>query len=278
MRIVTSIIISFISVYSFAQSNPKTVNEMLEISGTKAQLNQLDELINSKIEEKKATFEKTGYFEQFKKIMTTGFNSKYAEKYLIEYFELNSSEDSLKKIISTFNTPFIQEFTKLELEANSPSKQKEQMTFFQNLKNNPPSQTRIQQLVTLNNDIGASEMTVKIVKNMIFAMARGGNLSQPKEKQISEEELTKQLSLAFPANFSNQMANQIVAQFLFTYKDVSDEKLNKYIEIWKSSTAKYYNKEMMNAYDYSFSKMGELTGSAFKELEKTEKRPQKKIK
>jgi len=133
-------------------------------------------------------------------------------------------------------------------------------------------------LVALNNDIGASEMTVKIVKNMIFAMARGGNLSQPKEKQISEEELTKQLSLAFPANFSNQMANQIVAQFLFTYKDVSDEKLNKYIEIWKSSTAKYYNKEMMNAYDYSFSKMGELTGSAFKELEKTEKRPQKKIK
>jgi len=272
MRIVTSIIISFISVCLLAQSTPKTVNELLEISGTKVQLNQLDELINNKIEEKKVTFENTGYFEQFKRIMTTGFNSKNAEKYLIEYFELNSNEDSLKKIITTFNTPFIQEFTKLELDANSPSKQNEQITFFQNLKTNPPSQTRVQQLVALNNDIGASEMTVKIIKNMIFAMARGGNLSQPKEKQISEEELTKQLSLAFPENFSNQMANQIVAQFLFTYKDVSDEKLNQYIAIWKTSTTMYYNKEMMNAYDYSFSKMGELTGNAFKELVVTEKK------
>lgn len=271
MRIVTSIIISFLSICSFAQSNQNTVNELFVISGTKEQLHQLDGLINSKIEEKKVTFEKTENFDLFKKVMTAGFNAINAEKYLIEYLVLNSNEDSLKKIISTFNTPFIQEFNKLELEANAPSRQNEQMAFFQNLQTNPPSQTRVQQLVALNNDIGASEMTVKIIKNMIFSMAQGGNLSQPKDKQISKDELTKQLSTAFPADFSTQMANQIVAQFIFTYKDVTDEKLSKYIDIWKTPTAKYYNQQMMAAYDYSFSKMGELTGNSFKEFEKIEK-------
>ena len=102
-------------------------------------------------------------------------------------------------------------------------------------------------------------------------MAKGGNLSQSKDNQISEEELTKQLSTAFPADFSNQMANQTVAEMLFTYKDVTDEKLNKYLEISTTPTVKYYIKKTFEAYDYSFSKMGELVGGSFKELEKTEK-------
>jgi len=269
MKLIACIIVALLSLNTFAQSNPKTVDQVMVLSGLKDQLSRLDITIASKIEERKSTFSTPEQFEQFKTIMTTGLNSKNASTYFAEYLEKNSNEDSMKQVVKFFDNPFMQEFNRIEKEAASSEKQKEMATYFQALKNTPPEQVRVQQLVTLNQEMRSSELTAKLVKNLILSMIKGANYNQPKDKQISDEEIKSKLATSLPSNFEQQMTNQIIAYALFTYKDVPDEKLNLYIEVWKTPTGKYGLDQLLNALDYSFSKMSEVAGSSFSLLNKS---------
>ena len=269
MKIAASILVLFMSLTVFAQSNPKTVYQVMVLSGLKDQLSRLDITIASKIEYRKSTFSTPEQFEQFKTIMTTGLNSKNASTYFAEYLEKNSNEDSMKQVVKFFDNPFMQEFNRIEKEAASSEKQKEMATYFQSLKNTPPEQVRVQQLVTLNQEMRSSELTAKLVKNLILSMIKGANYNQPKDNQISDEEIKSKLATSLPSNFEQQMTNQIIAYALFTYKDVPDEKLNLYIEVWKTPTGKYGLDQLLNALDYSFSKMSEVAGSSFSLLNKS---------
>ena len=138
IKLFTVIVIFLICGNSFAQSSQKIVVELMEKSGLTTTFQQFDELINAEITEKKSSFEKEADFNKFASAMKSGFNSKNALKYFMEYFELYSNEDSLKSIIEIYESQFMQEMKRIELAANDPSKQQEQLTFFQGLKDNPP--------------------------------------------------------------------------------------------------------------------------------------------
>lgn len=260
IKFITTIILSISLTSSFAQSSKQIVNEVLTKSGSAAMFKQFDGILDSKIAEKKSTFKNEDDFNKFASIMRSGFNSAKAEEYFIDYFAKFTNEDSLKSIIKIYNNPLMQEMTKLEEIANSPSKQQEMQNFFAGLSNNPPKQDRIQSLVRLNNATGATDMTVKLLENMIFAMIKGANQTQTEEQQISKTEIENKLKSAFPDSFKQQMTNQLVAVWLYTYKDVDNDKLNSYIQTWESSTGKYFSKATIAALDYTFSKMGENFG------------------
>jgi len=262
-KLVTSILVALLSLNAFAQSDPKTVDKVMVLSGIKDQLTSLDAMISARLEEKKATFSKPEQFEQFKKVMTTGLNSNNAVKYFAEYLEKYSKEDSMKLVVTFFDNPFMQEFNRIEKEAASPQKQQEMAAYFQTLQSTPPAQGRVQQLVVLNQQMRTSELSVKLVKNLILSMIKGANYNLPKDKQVSNEEIKNQLTSSLPANFEQQITNQLITYALFTYKNVSDEKINQYIEVWKTPTGKYGLDKLLNALDYSFSKMSEITGSSF---------------
>lgn len=268
IKLFTIIALTFIWISSFGQSSHETVVELMNKSGSTGIFKQLDEIIIAKIAEKKSSFKNEEDFNKFSNIMKSVFNSKSAEKFFMEYFELNTNGDSLKSIIRIYEDPFMQEMNNLELAANDPAKQQEQRVFIQGLKDNPPSQERIQQIMTLNNELGTSDMIVKMLQNMIISMSKGMNESQPKDKQIPQNELEQKIKSSLPADFSQQMANHIISVYSYTYKDISNQKLNKYIGVWQTPTGKYYSVHALKALDYSFSKMGETMGNSLKAFEK----------
>jgi len=113
LKLFTCIVVVLFSLNALAQCTHKTADEVLEQTGIKDQVDQLDDMIESKIEEKKGTFAKPEQFEKFKDIMTSGLNSKNAMKFMVEYFEKYSNEDSLKLVITLYKDPFMQEFNKV---------------------------------------------------------------------------------------------------------------------------------------------------------------------
>ncbi len=268
IKFITTIILSIGFITSFAQSSKQIVNEVLSKSGSTAIFKQFDGIIESKIAEKKSTFKTEDEFNKFASIMRSGLNSTKAEEYFIDYFEKFINEDSLKSVIKIYNNPLMLEMTKLEEIANSPSKQQEMQNFFTGLSSNPPKQERIQFLLRLNSATGATDMTVKLLENMIFAMIKGINQTQPKDKQVSQSEIESKLKSAFPETFKQQMTNQLVAVWMFTYKEVDNDKLNNYIQVWESPTGKYFSKSTLAALDYTFSKMGENIGNSLGNLAK----------
>ena len=271
LKLFTCIIVVLFSLNAFAQSSHRTSDEVLEQTGIKDQVDQLDDMIESKIEEKKNSFATQEQFEKFKDIMTSGLNSKNAMKFMVEYFEKYSNEDSLKLVITLYKDPFMQEFNKVEKEAASPSKQREMLDFYQGMNTNPPAQNRVQQLVSLNREMRTSEFMAKMMQNVVVSMIKGANNSLPGDKQVSDEEIKLKMDSSLQGDLAKQLTNQLIAYSIFIYKDVPDEKMDHYLEVWKSPTGKYCIDQLMKAYDYSFSKMGELTGKLLPILDKNKK-------
>jgi len=259
-KLLSLIFLALIGFKSFSQSSSETIVELMNTTGSTAIFDHLDLIINSKILEKKSSFENEENYANFATVISSSFNEENAKKYFNEYFEKNTNEEKVKEIISLYKQPLLVEMTQLEVEASDPSKQQEQIEFFQGLGTNPPSPERVQQLITLDNEVGTSKMTVKLLQNMITTIAKGGNQAQPKEKQIAIEDLEKQITSSLPANFSQDMENQIIASYMYIYKDINDEKLNEYINIWKTPTGKYYTSKLFEGLDYTFSKIGESFG------------------
>jgi hypothetical protein len=125
IKLYTILVFALLCGNSFAQSSSTTVIELMEKSGSTAMFKQFDEIIGAKIAEKKSAFLKEEDFNKFVSAMKSGFNSKNAEKYYLEYFELNTREDSLKSIIHIYESQFMQDMNKIELAASDPAKQQE---------------------------------------------------------------------------------------------------------------------------------------------------------
>ncbi len=252
----------FVCFSTSAQSSKQTVETLLEKSGSMAMFKDMDSMLEAQIAGRKATFEKEADFEKFSNMMKSGFSAAKAQSYFIDYFTGYTNEDSLKSLIKLYDLPLMQEMTKLEKDAGSPSKQQEMQRFFAGLSSNPPSAERSESIKRLDTAIGGSEMFVRLLENMIVSMAKGANKALPNEKQLSETDLTDKLKGAFPESIKEQIAGQLISVWLFTYQDVDNDKLNKYIQIWESTEGKYFSKSSLAALDYTFSKIGEDLGKA----------------
>ncbi|PWJ39126.1 hypothetical protein [Sediminitomix flava] len=255
-----TIILTLLTSQVFAQTPKETVAEVLEKSGSLVQFNQIDAMIDAQVAARKAGFENEEDFEKFSKFMKSAFNSESLKRDFISYFEQKANEDTLQIVSEIYENPLVVKMKETETSANDPSKQAEMLAFFQGFQSSPPSPERAQLVVELHKELGTAEMTVSIMKNMIVSIAKGANTLQPEDKRVSEDEILKGIASAFPAGFEQQLTSQLVAMSIYTYKDISDADLEKYVAVWKDPASKYFINMTMEALNYSFSKVGENMG------------------
>ena len=136
------------------------------------------------------------------------------------------------------------------------------LSFIAGLSSNPPAAERSELIKRLDNAMGGSDMFVHMLENMITSMANGANQALPADKRQDPAELNKLMKNAFTGTLKEQFKSQLMSVWLYTYKDVDNEKLNKYIQIWESAEGRYYLKSSLAALDYTFSKTGEEIGKA----------------
>lgn len=251
------------STLTFAQSNEKLAEETLRKTGSLDQIDQMDKLLESQILSKKGEFEDAKSYDVFSKIMKQCFGAEKFKTHFVEYFAKNANEDSLKAISALYDMPLMKEFAELEKAGQSADAQVKMTAYFQQFQTNPPSAARIQQVAILHTELNTAKLTVNMFKNLMSSMLVGLNHILDEEEKVSDEDIKKTLETALPPTFEQQLLQQYAAVSLFTYKDVSDEKLAEYINVWKGSTGKYFIEHSMAAFDFAFSKVGEEMGEAF---------------
>ena len=154
-----------------------------------------------------------------------------------------------------YNNPLLIKMNNYEQDIYNPKKREEQIIFFKKMKANPPKQERVNLLLNLNKTLKASIKTKNLLENIIIAFSQGYNLTLPKKEQLDIEMVESKAKLELPQKFSQQLTNQFVAVGLYVYKDVSDNELREYIEVWKSDIGKKYIDMIFNSYEVVFEKM-----------------------
>lgn len=259
---ITLLSVLFICLSTVAQSKEQTVETLMEKTGSTAMFKDMDKMIDTQINGSKSKFGEKEDFDKFSNIMKSGFSGKKLEEYFVQYFSKYTNEDTLKSVIKMYEQPLMQEISKIEKAAGSPENQQEMISFISGLSSNPPAAERSELIKRLDNAMGGSEMFVHVLENMIMSMAAGANQALPADKRQDPAELNKLMKNAFTEAIKEQFKSQLISVWLYTYKDVDNEKLNKYIQIWESAEGKYYLKSSVVALDYTFSKMGEEIGKA----------------
>ena len=267
--LIRTLFVLCISFSAKAQTAAADVDRLLSVTGAMDQFAQFDAILDAQVNQKEADFDSPETYQAFDRIMKSNMNGDALVKEIRTYLVENTSQDSITSIIDMYSSPLFLRMKEIETAANDPTKSQEKLAYFEGLQTNPPSPERIQQMVEFNQVLGVSEMSMNLISNLMYSIASAANKTSPKDEQLSEDDLRAKLQAALPENFSAQLTNQMVAMFLYTYKDVSQKDMERYIEHWKSPTGQYYTKVMVESMNHAFTQMGENVGASLLEMEES---------
>ncbi|OHX67002.1 DUF2059 domain-containing protein [Flammeovirga pacifica] len=248
-----------INLSSIAQTSSKLVTQLMEESGTAAQFDQLDQMIDAQIAQSTAQMSPE-MIESFTKVIKTSMNGAAMKKSYHDYFTKNCSEDTVKMILDLYKKPLVVKAKKMEVASQDPANQADQMQFFQNLQANPPAEERILLIATLNQELGTMEIMAELLSNMMYAMMKGANSVAPEGEQMTDDQLRAQIAQALPPMAIQQIQQQIIAVSIYTYKDMSNDEIKDYTQIWATKEGKSFIRNSKNAFNYSFEAVGEKIG------------------
>ncbi len=262
------LIFALISINAFAQSSRETVVELLNVSGCLDAIIQIEQMLDFHIINKKSLFENKEDYQEFVLLMKEIYNSQNAKKYLIEYFKNNTNEDTLNELIKAHNNPIFKEMRNIELRILDSTRKQEIIDYFQNYDKYPPPEDRKNKIINLDKVLGISDFTIRMDKNNDISIEYGINLLKPKDRQITIDEIIKKIESDITEEYKEIKKYDNMKYYLLIYKDVSDDKLNEYINYWNTPIGNYFNIYIMNAYDYTYSKLNEDLKRKVNEIKK----------
>ena len=150
------------------------------------------------------------------------------------------SVDDLKDVLGWLDSPVGRKFTQLEEAASSPEQYLAMQRFAQQLQESPPRPERLKILKQLDAAVKATESAVELALNTQLAIAVAISASLPKEQQPAYDRLTEMIEQTRP-QIQAVMQTQTLVSMLFTYKDLADAELGRYLAFAVSHAgAKYH--------------------------------------
>lgn len=238
-----------------SQSNIKTVESFILTTKIDLELNQINSIINNKVESKRVEIDSKENFLKFSTTLKESFNSTEGIYYLKEYFLKNENEVNLNNIIDLYKKPLMVKMSKYEIESTNPENKENQITFFKGMKENPPKKSRIELLLNLNKTLKATARTKNLLEEIMLSFYRSYNVIKKEKGVISLNDLKLKINSELPPSLSQNITNQFVALGLYTYRDVTDSDLKSYIKVWETNLGKEYVDMTFKAYKYTFDKM-----------------------
>lgn len=156
--------------------------------------------------------------------------------------------DQVKEIIDWLESPLGARLTKLENVAASPDYQQQLEAYVATLRENRPASGRIELLRDLDRAARITESGIEVVLHMQLALVVAMVETLPEQQRPSVSELLQ--SLESERSSIEQMLKQVsLSSLLFTYRDVGDADLRRYIRFLDSQTGRVYQSSVMEGLD-----------------------------
>lgn len=273
-KIFLLLMFSFYSTTCFAQlenkSQAQIIEEILELSGATEQIKQIPAMVSAQLEQKRNEISPEA-FDKTKEIMTSSFEDTKLLQYVSAELEKNYNQEDFLLILKLLQSPFLKKMAQLEIEASKPESTEKIKDFANEISMKPPEAQRIALMLEMDNALGATNLAIQINIAAFKSLALSINPALPPEKQLKEGELEK-LTAQIRAQLQNQLANNTLLSFLYTYRDVSNKEMQDYINFWKSKPGALLNKLLSNAFSVAMSEGTKEAGRRILEVLPKEKK------
>jgi len=211
------------------------VQKYIRLSGLQDTINSLPDMLVSMAEQNRLTSEHPEIDEMVTKAMVKSFDSQKMFAELERYFLANTDEYYLVQILSWLESPLARKIVQEEKQAEQPANNAEMLRYLAELQENPPAQERIsliQDLVATTRTVElATEITLRITRGMLESV----NMMLPADKQVPKEKVEAQPQ-QMRAMMHGALRQQMTLTAYYTYRNISNAELQKYIAFYKTKT------------------------------------------
>ena len=153
--------------------------------------------------------------------------------------EALSAEDA-HAILVWLDSPLGHKCTAMETAAAAPEALSAMEMYAAKLHQSPPSPERVALLGELAQAVNAAENAVEVVMNTQLPIAVGMMAALPAEQQKPIEVIRDQLEQVRP-QVTAAMENQTVLAFMYTYQDLNEDEIRRYLRFARSDEGTRYH-------------------------------------
>ena len=233
----TSLALLVFSTFAAASTHEKLVSKYIELSGIEEILYSFPEQLEQTANQKSLTSTNPERDQKVVEILKSAFDSSKAENELYLYLLDHTNPQHLSDMIDWLESPLGRKIKMYEVESSLPQEQANMLRYIADLQADPPSQERIILLNTLEEVSQTSELvatiTIDMIKGMIWAIGK----TLPEEEQLNIQEAEEKIVEMKPVIKSSLRQQMVIASF-YTYRDITNEELEKYIALYQSDAGK----------------------------------------
>ena len=228
---------------SYAQENvdqQKVVQEVMELSGIKAQLDQMGQIDDQILADAIRGAKGGQWLQELSQSVKESYKAIGSYQMVVDYFLLNYHQERFSSLLESLKSPLLRKITQLEIEAGTPEQLQKAQAFLNEFESQKPSLERIELIKKLDEAGGFSE---KIVEMSITAIEETTKFSYasltPAERLLMDRSLERNRR-----KMKEEMLrdDKLQESFIFVYQSLSDDEVKEYIQFIKSEVGQWYMK------------------------------------
>lgn len=228
-----------------------TANELFLKSGIKTQIEAIPKAVllgfqasvNQAAHLRKLTPSEKDYYQQ---LINEAYNSAELQKVVTDYMVAQLNEVEMNAALGWLNTPLGQKITSLENAVVGKEASLEMVRYVQSLEKNPPPKAFFNHVDRLAKELNATDIAVEMAMNSQMAITLAMATVEPKTTEEQLEYIQKELNQA-RSLIQAIVKQEIMTNLMFTYRSVSTDELEQYIQFTASEKGKKYQLAMAQA-------------------------------
>jgi hypothetical protein len=244
-KILWMMVLLMLPVIAHSQNQNELIQSIYLKSGIDKQVRQLPLLIQSSVEQALEKDDRISDLPRHTKTAISGsvqeaFTPERIKRTIVKEIKASMTVKDLGNVLNWLDSPLGKKCTRLEEEASTPETLSEVKKFAARLKQAPPAANRLDILRRLDAAVKATETNVEIAMNTQLAVAFAVVKSLPREQQGPLKDIAAQLEKSRP-QIEAVMKSQTLLFALYTYQDLTNAELEKYIRFAASPAGIKYH-------------------------------------
>jgi hypothetical protein len=226
-------------------SQNQKLNTLFQLSGIEDYLGNVESIleISGNINEDALA---PGQGEFAKGIMRFAYPQENFYRMQRESFFENYQSQHIQSVIQWYRSSLGEKITRLEGESYNPDSKPALELFVKNLLNAPPSEERMFLIEEIERSSGMTDAGITLYLEYV-------KLMYPFNKNIQGKRLGKMLRM-WKESITEPLRETVLRGLLFSYKDLKDKELDKYVEFLSSKAGRWFSQASLEGFKYGVKK------------------------
>ncbi len=230
------------------RSDPKDVRQLMQLSGMNKQIEEFPASLRAELDRQQAerpTLTENQH-DRIKSVIAVSFDAKKILASVQKSLERNLAKGDLKAALKWLNSPLGKKITKLEEDSSTAEAYQDLQAVGPGLLAGSMGTERFEKIKRLDSATGATEFSVNMLQNLQAAMASAAASAAPDANRPSYDEILEMVNMN-KAQVQSQVERMVQMQFLYAYRGLADNEIDRYIAFAESKTGRRYHQATVNA-------------------------------